>query len=121
MPAGNYLFTIKSHTFGKSRQKQTPEVQFTVIPTNPLPDVNQEELAAVKNWQTREMRVTFWFTDDALWRLDKFLLDCGIQDKLPREETIPMTTGRQFVGTVSHSQGQQGQTYANITDTAPNT
>lgn len=78
LPIGTYSFVVGNHDFGESAQKKTPYVQFEVSPRAALEDVDESLLAEVANWQDRKMRLTYYLTDDALFRLTEFFEHCGL-------------------------------------------
>lgn len=122
MPMGTFTFLVKDHEFGESSQKKTPFIQFNVNPRVAQDDVDEEALAAVENWQDRNMRVTFYLTDDAMWRLTDFLEHCGI-DMSGRTlaECIPETTNQMFNGYVIQQASQKNpdEMFSSIDSTAP--
>lgn len=104
LPTGSYLFTVKTHRFDESKQKQTPYVEFTVQPIQPVDDVDADALALVPNWNQKQMRLTFYITEEAKYRLSDFLEHCGVSIAgRTFAECIPDTTNTQFVGNVEHS------------------
>lgn len=110
LPIGNYGWLIKGHEIVESSQKKTPGVQFTVQPFEAKDDVDEDLLAEVKDPFQRNMRMTFWITEDSLWRLKEFLemLGLGGNDE-SLEELIPETTGQQFIAKVRHEPSQDGK------------
>lgn len=120
MPMGTYTFAVLEHEMGESSQKKTPFVQFTVSPRAALEDVDEEALAEVKDWQGRKMRVTFYLTDDSIFRLKDFMEHCGIDlSGRTLAEGIPETQGAMFNGYVNHesSQNDPNDFFAKITKT----
>lgn len=112
LPIGNYGWLIKSHEIVESSQKKTPGVQFTVQPFEAKDDVDEDLLAEVKEPFKKQMKLTFWITEDSLWRLNDFLqmLELGGNGET-LEELIPETTGQQFVAKVKHEQMQDGNDF----------
>jgi hypothetical protein len=120
MPMGTYSFVIIDHEFGTSAQKGTPFVQFNTHPRVAQDDVDEELLSEVKNWQDRKMKVTYYLTEDSLFRLKDFLEHCQI-DITGRTiaECIPETTGQMFNGYVKQQSAPNGtDMYANIDQTS---
>lgn len=116
LPMGSYVWNIQRHEFGASKQKKTPQVTFFVKPISVLDDVDQAALP--DNWKDKERRVTFYLTEDSLYRLGDFLGHCGlnVSGRL-FSAVIPETTNMQFVGNVTHEESN-GNTYDNISSTA---
>lgn len=120
LPVGTYVWTIGDYKFDKSTKKQTDFVQFTLTPSMPLDDVDQEELSAAlgdKVLTDKGQKVDFYLTGDAIWRLDEFLLEhVGTEKGLTRAEQIASTKGMQVQGYVSHTPSNRDANtiYANI-------
>jgi hypothetical protein len=130
LPVGSYVWSIIGMPrFDKSKEKQTPFYEFQVKPVSALDDVDEE---ALKEWATKSdgtmrqlsdytTRLTFYITEDSLYRLQEFIEHCGIdgEDKTTRQ-CIDETPNCQFVGNIVHTASKDGSTvYANIGKTAP--
>lgn len=123
LPQGTYQFAINGmYKLDKTTKKQTEYVEFTCNVIGAAEDVDEEALKEMGGFQGKSMRQTFYITEDALWRLKKFLTDdLGIEegDKSLRQ-MLDETPGCQFLGTVKHEASQDGESvYANIGSTAP--
>lgn len=119
LPAGNYVSTIVKHEFGESSQKKTPYVRFWIRPNSPMDDVDQELLAQVKNWNSKEFRLDFYLTEDAMFRLREFL-EKTLQlntSGMAYSDLIPSTTGMMLIATFGHDINGDS-IYATIQDTA---
>src|SRR5215469_10377683 len=84
LPVGSYVCIVKGlPEQGESEKKKTPFVEFTLQVIQAGPDVDEEALqeflarkdGSVKSLQEQTIRATFYTTEDALWRLQKFLLE----------------------------------------------
>lgn len=121
-PNGSYVSVVRKHEFGESSKKKTPFVEFEVGFVAPGADVDQEELAAVNNWQKRSMRLTFYLTQDAMWRLQEFCDHCGVTyTGRTWPEVIPELTGQQFTSVVEqtiNTDKPNDPPYSNIVQTA---
>lgn len=114
LPAGTYQMAVKEHAFDTSSKKGTPYVRFQLTPVAPGEDVDQELLAQVNNWNQRSMKVDFYLTQDAVWRLKDFLEACGINTSgRTFAELIPETAGAFVSAFVKHEISGE-DTYANI-------
>lgn len=130
LPIGNYIWSIKGlPRFDKSVKKGTPFVEFTCMPLEAQDDVDQDDLEAALTRKdgTKKLlgdmtqRLTFYLTEDALWRLKQFLVrDCQIEEgEKTLEQLINDSPGSQFMGTISHTPTDDGEgVYANIKSTA---
>ena len=49
LPQGSYVMTIAGYRTGESAKKKTPYVEFDLKISSAMDDVDQEELAKVKN------------------------------------------------------------------------
>lgn len=78
IPVGTYLCVVKGlPRYDKSR-KQTDFIEFTAEIQSPLDDVDKEELAKIEGGiRGKSIKLTYYLTEDAAWRLKKFLEDCG--------------------------------------------
>lgn len=124
-PVGTYLALIDGvPRFDKSKQKHTDFVEFNVKFLQAQPDVDQAALAeALKDKPITEKKVrpiTFYLTEDSIFRLDDFLFNnLGIETGTSRKMAISMAPGRQVLCTIKHEPSQDGtQIYANIGSTA---
>lgn len=149
LPPGSYEWIIRGlPKQDKSSKKQTEYVEFTLVPQGPLQgidgnkDVDQElldEALTKRNGekiqiQSKSQRLTFYLTDDALFRLEDFLRHTGLDipteaqkremskdelDALPSlRQSIAETPNRSVGGHITHKPSEDGQRmYANITST----
>lgn len=117
LPAGNYVASIVKHEFGESSQKKTPYIRFWLRMMSPMDDVDQSLLP--NNWQQKELRLDFYLTDEAMFRLKDFL-EKTLQMStagLAYSEIIPATTGMSCLATIKHEINGD-QIYSVIGDTA---
>lgn len=119
LPPGPYTFIVKSHDFGESQQKKTPFVRFIVKPVAPGAGVDTSLLP--EGWQEKEMRLDYYLTQDAMFRLKDFLehLRLNISGRTIAS-VIPETINQQFIGNVAHkiSEKDKKSVFANIDSTA---
>jgi hypothetical protein len=131
-PHGSYLGMVKGlPRYDKSTKKGTPFSEYTIQLLEAQDDVDED---ALKEWLTKgdgavvplrekSMRLTFYHTPDALWRLEKFLKDLGLEAE-DEDQSIgdveQMSPGRQVLVHVKHSPSDDGETmFANIDKTGP--
>jgi len=130
LPAGSYNWLINGMPrFDKSKEKQTPFYEFTCKCLGALDDVDEE---ALNDWAKKAdgtmrsltdftTRLTFYITEDSLYRLQEFLEHLGIDgDGKSVRQCIDETPNCQFVGNITHSASKDGTSvYANIGRTGP--
>ena len=76
LPAGDYPGIVTNKELGTSQQKNTPYVRYFVQLTE-YPEGFPDEDKTV-DLSKRKLRRDFYFTDDALFRLDEFLRSCKV-------------------------------------------
>ena len=113
--AGHYLGEIKTHEFGTSRQKQTPYVRFTLVPTEETSDVEAGANDGI-DFSKRELRKDFYITPTALYRLSD-MLDAVLGKSTGRsfDERIPETRGVRVMFAVTSRDNEDGtETYNDV-------
>ena len=103
LPQGSYIMTIAGYRTGESSKKKTPYVEFDLKISSAMDDVDQEELAKVKNLQDKTLKTQFYLNEDALFRLKDFCKKTGV----PTEgksftEILSEIAGAQLIGIVNH-------------------
>ena len=92
LPAGTYHCVVRgSPRYDKSSKKQTPFVEFTLIPQSALEDVDESDLSAwatkasgdVRKLTDAAIKATYYETEDAIFMLDQFHEHCGIDLSVP--------------------------------------
>jgi len=130
IPAGTYTFVIKGlPERGKSKQKGTPFIEYTLQAISASDDVDADEL---KDWMKRKdgtsralsdytTKATFYTTEEALYRLTDFFKHCGIDedDERTLSELAETVVGSQVMGYIAHEPSKDGSTiYARLNRTA---
>lgn len=133
LPVGTYLCMVKGQfRQDKSPKKGTEFSEYTLQILEPSEDVDQDELKLALTKASGEMvplrdrsvRVTYYHTEDALWRLKKFLKDLGIEEEDndgPRSirQMMQEVPGRQVWAHIKHTPSEDGETmFANVDKTA---
>jgi hypothetical protein len=122
LPAGHYDFSIKTYESGESSKKKTPQVKFECLPYLAHEDVEEDDLP--ENWNEKPLYITFYMTDDALYRFDSFLQDTlGLSlEGRAYAEVVGDAVNGQFTGEITHTAPQPGSQrknpYANIGTTS---
>ena len=104
-PVGHYSWLIKSFSIVESSKKKTPGIEFLCNMVEAKDDVDEDELALVKNANSRDNKLTMWLTEDSLWRVKEFMISLGIStedDDRTLEEILPEAVGQTFVAPIRH-------------------
>lgn len=126
LPVGTYLAMVKSlPEEGESPQKKTPFQKFTLQFLQAAEDVDETALAEVlkgKALNEKTMAYTLYVTEDAAWRLGKFLDDLGVDDAngtISFRQRISSTPGKQVLIGIKHRASEDGESvFAEIKSTA---
>lgn len=97
-PTGTYKAQVKGqHSLGQTRgENQTPFVRFQFQPTEPMGDVDQEELP--ENWNERALRNDFFLTEDAAFMLKDFATAAGVKlGNRSFEDILPELPGKEVI------------------------
>jgi hypothetical protein len=128
LPVGTYVCVITDlPRRDKSTKKGTEFVEFTLKPVEASSDVDEDDLKAMGGFTNKTLRVTFWLTEDAAWRLSKFLVDdlqIEPEDEDGEEKSLNQmcseVVNRQVLAYVKHQASDDGTTtYAQVSTTAP--
>lgn len=134
LPQGTYLCIVTAlPRIDKSTQKGTEFSEYTLKTLEAADDVDEDELKLaltkgngdVMPLSDRSVRVTFYHTEDSLYRLKKFLNDLQIdgEDDDGNVRTIGQmmqdVPNRQVYAHIKHAPSPDGETiYANVDKTA---
>lgn len=117
VPAGNYHCKVQGlPRFDKSSKKQTPFVEFTLVPITALDDVDQEELAQMGGLTDKTFKAPFYLTENSEYRLREFLDACDVPDvdddnePLSHRARIEETPNCEVIVTMVHEPSQDGST-----------
>lgn len=103
LPQGSYIMTIAGYRTGESAKKKTPYVEFDLKISSAMDDVDQEELAKVKNLQDKTLKTQFYLNEDALFRLKDFCKKTGVSTEGKSfTEILSEIAGAQLIGIVNH-------------------
>lgn len=130
LPVGTYLTVLQGlPRQDKSRQKQTPFVEFTHKIISAEDDVDHDDLTAyltnkdgsVKNLSDVTVKNVFYITENSAFMLQDFLRNCGfdVDSDQSMRQMLDETPGRQVKITIRHEASQDGQSvFARIGSTA---
>jgi hypothetical protein len=97
LPTGTYNGVIESHTFGKSREKQTDFVAFNLRVLSAGDDVEKSELGDIDLSQ-KKFTANFYITPNSFFRLTDFIKSCGIRTEgRSVAELIPEVVGKEVL------------------------
>lgn len=113
LPVGHYLAAVKGQgELGHSKEKKTPQVEYTLQLLQAAEDVDQEALAEVlkgKAISEKTVKATFYLTEDAIWRLKEFLDHCGIEGGTATlRERMMAAPGCQVLISIRHEPSKDG-------------
>lgn len=115
LPSGTYFGTVGAFQLGESRDKKTPYVEFQITLQEAGPDVDAESLATAVGTppdfskKKKNLRSTFYLTEDSLYRLKEFLSGLGVEDgngTRSFNEMLPETTGRPIMFEITQRQNK---------------
>lgn len=108
-PAGHYLANIVGRgEQGTSSKKGTLYIEYPVTVTEALEDVDREELEAAGGPNFKG-KITFYLTQQSLWRFKEFAAGLGASDDMGVLEAAEhiATSGEPFVVEARHEQDQR--------------
>lgn len=76
VPDGTYYGVIVKHEIVESGKKKTPGIQYTIRLTHAHEDVDLSSYEG--EISGKEMRTTFWVSDNSLFMLKEFVESCGL-------------------------------------------
>jgi len=76
LPAGTYHGIVKSYEFKKSKEKQTPYVEVILGLQAPGDGIDPETVIGI-DFSKKQLRKSYFLTEDAIYRLKEFLESCG--------------------------------------------
>jgi hypothetical protein len=131
LPVGTYrAIVFGAPRFDKSTKKGTDYVEFTLKLQSAEDDVDQEDLQAALTKKTGETvplnqktnRLTFYLTEDAVYRLDEFFKHCGLdieETPMSRRQAAAEIQNSEVLVHLKHTPSDDGEAvYANIDKTA---
>lgn len=129
LPVGSYVAMVKGrHREDVSSKKGTPFVEFTLQLLEAMDDVDPDDLQEaltkpsgdVIPLREKTVRATYYVTEDAKWRLKKFLTDLGIDaDGVSLKQMLDEAPGKHCRIVIKHQTSEDGEaTFANVSATA---
>lgn len=108
LPAGTYHGVIGKHTFGESRQKKTPYVQYDLGLQSAGDDVEESEMDGI-DLAKKSLNVTYYLTEDARYRIKELLESVGVQTEgRGLGECIPEATNARVMIAITQRNSEDG-------------
>lgn len=104
-PVGPYIFTVGNPVRGKSRKKGTPFTEFPLRCIAAEDGVDPDALEAAGGIEGFKTKITFYETEESIYRLDQFHEHCGIDlssDNNSRRMRNDMVVNATVLGVVEH-------------------
>lgn len=125
--AGDYYALVKGYELGDNNVNKTPYLRLQVAlqdwpdnspdewtATDPENNTTYQVSKADVDLAKRSMRKDFFFTEDALWRLDEFIRSCKIDPRgRAYDEILPELVGQPVVAEVQQYLNQRTQQTGN--------
>lgn len=130
LPTGTYLWIVRGLPRYDSAGTGTKFAEFTLEPQRALDDVDEGELSALlvneggqaKTLVNFTQKLKFYLTEEAGWRIKKFLSDCGFdveEEGITPRQVCEATSGCEVYGKIAHVPTKDGKgIYAQISETA---
>ena len=123
LPVGSYVCVVQGQPrIDKSAKKQTEFSEFTLKILEALDDVDSDAIEALGGVQGKILKVTFYHTENSIYRLKEFLQHLGIDmdEGESLRQAMAEAAGKQVTAYVVHEASQDGETvYAKVKNTAP--
>lgn len=121
LPVGSYVCVVQGQPrIDKSAKKQTEFVEYTLKLLEALDDVDADGLEAVGGIKDKITKVTFYLTENSVYRLKEFLEHCGVdmEEEGSLRQYIAEAPGKQVVAHIIHEASQDGDAvYARVKNT----
>ena len=117
LPEGTYRWVVGAPRYDKSAKKSTPFVEFILKAISCEDDIDEEALEEAGGLDGKQMKATFYLTEDAVWRLDEFHEACGIdlEEEVSRRIRNDQVLNAQVLGRVRHRASEDGtQTFGEL-------
>lgn len=119
LPVGSYVALIQGQPrYGESSKKKTEQVEFDLKLLQAMDDVDEDDLREAltrKDGSTKtlgdiKMKVTYYLTEDALWRLKDFLNHAQVEEgDLSLRQRITEAPGHQVGIVIKHDPSDDGE------------
>lgn len=123
LPIGTYLCTVGPYEIGQSANTKTDYIEFELRPISAMEDVDQTILEESGGLDSRTLKHRFYITEDAVFLLDQFHVDCGLDiaaDGLDRAARNDEILNARVLAEVKHetARNDSGRIYPRINRTA---
>lgn len=114
LPAGTYYGVVNRQEFGQSSQKKTDFCRYHLSITGPGDDIDLKDIEGI-DLGKRQLRMDFYMTDDAEYRLVEFLKSVGVQTSgRTLGELIPEAINAQVIMAVTLEMGQNNEPFNQV-------
>lgn len=122
IPVGTYLCVVGDWEAGQSSQKKTPFIKFNLKPVSPMDDVDPDAIKEIGGLEGKRLSITFYVTEDAVFMLDAFHENCGVDmdDGSTRAARNDEVRNAQILAIVEHEidRNNPERTYVRVNRTA---
>lgn len=129
LPAGNYPAIISNYETGDRNKNRTPYVQFNVkltdwpdtVPEDERTAPGEDGAVAPIDLSKRSYRKQFYLTDDAIWRLDDFLVSMGMPNdgSVTYQDFLPPLPGTPVLAEIIQNMTDGGDIVNNLNALKP--
>lgn len=116
LPIGTYTVLAKSHKIDKQvGQNKNDRLTYDCAVLAPDQDVDPGQLAAMPNGLAgKTVKVQFWLTEDAAYRLEDFLQNIIGLTGMSNGQAVPLVCGKQFKVHIKHRPGENDMIWSDV-------
>lgn len=109
IPVGTYIGIVQGLPNYVTAKTGNEGTEFTIRLIAAEDDVDQDALEEAGGLEGKTVKVTFWHTEDSIYRLDQFHKDCGIDLKISasRRARNEECTGHEVGLVISHQPSRE--------------
>lgn len=114
LPVGTYLFAVTGPHEDKTVGKNNTRVaEFKARPVSAMDDVDRESLADYGFPTEKTVRLSFFLTEDAIYRLKDFYVDVLGKDSEGKtiRQMLSELPGSTFLGIIQHRPSEDGKQF----------
>jgi hypothetical protein len=125
LPVGTYTCIVGPPRYDRSSRKGTELVEFILIPVEPGEDVDADSLEEIGGLDGKTIRATFYIVSAAIYRLDEFHQNCGLDlakppiSEMSRRQRNDECVNAGVIALVKHESADDGSRYSKLARTLP--